>query len=422
MGNFVHYRDGRMMTAQKPMSVSGLTNSIRLRLEEHYPSVSVVGEITKITQATSGHMYFSLKDAGANLPCMFSRGFNLRRRFEPREGMSVVARGGISVYVPRGEYQLLVQELIPVGIGEAELALRELKEKLSKRGWFLPERKRPLPKYPRRIALITSATGAAVRDMLEILAKRWPAAETVVRPSLVQGHGAAEQIAASLRLINALHRTRKLRFDAVVLGRGGGSSEDLSAFNDELVAEAIHESQVIVISAVGHETDLSIADLVADYRALTPSQAIVALCPDRGELLDDLAERSDRLTEALKFRMKQSREQLARIADRPVFRKPFDRIREAEQKLDSAGQRLQRAVTATLELARTELEGTADRLDALSPLNILRRGYAIVKLGDGPELLRSATEAKPGDRLTIQTRDGRIRTRVEDSTIQEPNA
>lgn len=408
-------------TPIKPMTVTGLTTSIKMRLEEHYPNVAVVGELSKIALPTSGHMYFTLKDAGATLPCMYARGFNLRRRFEPREGMAVVARGEISVYVPRGEYQLLVHELTPVGIGEAELALRELKEKLLKRGWFAPERKRPLPKYPRRVALITSATGAAVRDMLEILARRWPAAETYVRPCLVQGVGAPEQIAASLRLVNELHRSRKIRFDAVILGRGGGSSEDLSAFNDEIVAEAIHESQVLVVSAVGHETDLSIADLVADYRALTPSQAIIALCPDRSELLDDLALRTERMSEALQQRLKQSRERLRRIADRPVFRKPFDRIRENEQKLDAAGERLHRAVAAKIELERAELEGKADQLDALSPLNILRRGYSIVKLGDGPKVLRSATDAKSGDELTIQTHDGLIATRVEAVHLKEAN-
>ena len=406
----------------KPISVTGLTNSIRLRLEDHYPSVAVVGELTKIVEATSGHMYFSLKDAGSILPCMFGRGFNLRRRFEPREGMSVVARGGISVYMPKGNYQLIVESLQPLGIGEAELALRELKEKLLKRGWFSPDRKRPLPKYPRRIVLITSATGAAVRDMLEILARRWPAADTYVRPCLVQGFGAAEQIVAALRLINELHRTRKLRFDAVVLGRGGGSAEDLSAFNDELVAEAIHESQVVVVSAVGHETDLSIADLVADYRALTPSQAIVALCPDRGAMLEDLADRSERLAETLRQRMRQSREQLDRIADRPVFRKPWKRIRDAEQELDATSERLQRAVAAKLAMAHKKLDAGTDRLEALSPLKILRRGYTLVKLGDGPQLLRSASDAKPGDLLTVQTHDGRIRTRVETSTIQEPTS
>src|SRR5579885_1340570 len=251
----------------KPLSVSAVTTAVKLRLEEHFPELWVAGEVSNFVRAQSGHVYFTLKDATSTLRCVMLRGFALRLKFDPRDGMEVVARGGLSVFAPRGEYQLYVQELLPKGLGAAELALRQLKEKLLKKGYFDPKRKRVLPKYPRRVALIASATGAAVRDMLELLTTRWPVSDVVVRPSRVQGDGAAQDVAASLRMLNHLHKLNHLPLCAIVIGRGGGSSEDLAAFNEECVADAVDESSVSVVSAVGHEIDVSIADLVADYRA-----------------------------------------------------------------------------------------------------------------------------------------------------------
>ncbi|MGL6094438.1 MAG: exodeoxyribonuclease VII large subunit, partial [Fimbriiglobus sp.] len=272
----------------KVFTVSGVTTAVKVRLEEHFPSVWVAGEVSNFVRASSGHMYFTLKDDEAAIRCVMWRAFGLRLRFDPRNGMEVVVRGGLTVFAPRGDYQLIVEELEPKGVGAAELALRQLKEKLLQRGYFDPKRKKPLPRFPRRIGLIASPTGAAVRDMLEILAHRWPRADAVLRPSRVQGAGAADDVALAVRQLNYLHKQNLLPIDAIVIGRGGGSSEDLAAFNEEVVADAIYNSVIPVVSAVGHEIDVSIADLVADYRALTPSQGITALCPDRGELLDGL--------------------------------------------------------------------------------------------------------------------------------------
>ena len=267
------------MTPPRPLTVSDLTQAVKSSLECEFAEVAVRGEVTNLNRAASGHYYFKLKDAGAIIDCVLWRSFAMRLRFDPRDGTAVVARGSVSVYAPRGGYQLVCDALEAEGEGAAELALRQLREKLMQRGYFRPERKRPLPAFPVRVALVASPTGAAIRDMLELLRSRWPVAEVIVRPSRVQGDGAPEEIAAALRQLNHYSQVQ-LKLCAVVLGRGGGSAEDLAAFNTELVAQAVFESAVPVVSAVGHETDVSLADLVADYRALTPSEAIVALVPN----------------------------------------------------------------------------------------------------------------------------------------------
>ena len=269
----------------KVLSVSEITSGIKTSLEEKYPSVWVAGEVSNISRPNSGHIYLTLKDATSQLGSVIYRGVSLRLKFEPRDGMEVLARGRISVYAPRGNYQLIIEELQPKGIGALELALRQLKEKLLVKGYFEPNRKKSLPRFPRSVALVTSPTGAAVRDMLEIFTKRWPMANLTVCPVRVQGEGSAQEIAAMIRMLNRLQQEGRIQLDAIICGRGGGSLEDLWAFNEEIVADAIFASQIPILSAVGHEIDVTIADLVADYRALTPSQAVTALTPDREELL-----------------------------------------------------------------------------------------------------------------------------------------
>ncbi|MGL6072638.1 MAG: exodeoxyribonuclease VII large subunit [Fimbriiglobus sp.] len=407
-----------MTPLPKPMTVTSLTTSIRLRMEEHYPGVSVLGEVSNFTRAASGHCYFKLKDAGAIISCVMFRGFALRLHFEPRDGMQVVARGGVTVYPQRGEYQIQVEELHLQGVGAAELALRQLKEKLSRKGYFLPERKRALPKYPRRIALVASPTGAAIRDMLEIARHRWPVLQVLVRPSKVQGEGAANELSGAIHTLNQLHISRKMPLDAIVLGRGGGSYEDLSAFNEEIVADAIFHSVIPVISAVGHEIDVSIADMVADFRALTPSQAMTALCPDHTELRQVLAYTQTRLNDALQGRVGMARERLDRIADRPVFRKPLSRIRDAEQDVDDLAARLIRAIQHKLETARQTTTALADQLESLSPLQVLRRGYTLTTQAGA--VVRRASDVKPGDELLTRTADGEIVSQVLSISREKP--
>jgi exodeoxyribonuclease VII large subunit len=326
--------------------------------------------------------------------------------------MQVIARGRLTVYDPRGEYQLIVEELQPKGIGAAELALRQLKEKLLKKGYFDPRRKRKLPRFPRRVGLIASASGAAVRDMVELFAQRWPLTEVVVRPSRVQGETAAAEIAAALRMLNHFHGTRELPLDAVILGRGGGSTEDLWAFNEEPVADAIYNSVVPVVSAVGHEVDVTIADLVADHRAETPSAAVVALTPDRRQMVADLLDLQARLYEAVDHRLQLGRNRVELLAARPAFRRPLQRVRELEQRLDDTAGRLHRAAQQRLIQAGEKLAALAARLETLSPLNVLTRGYSLTHTAGGA-LARSAADVAPGDVIVTRLAAGEIVSRVE---------
>ncbi len=395
----------------KPLSVSQLTNIVKLRLEEHFAVTWVAGEVSNFTRAASGHIYFTLKDASAQLKCVMWRGFALRLKFDPRDGTDLFARGSLTVYPQRGEYQMIVEEMTPKGIGAAELALRQLKEKLLKKGYFDPRRKRPLPKFPRRVALIASATGAAIRDMLELLAQRWPLTQVVVRPSRVQGDGAAEDVAANLRFLSMVHEKRILPLDAIVIGRGGGSIEDLWAFNEEVVADAIFQCCVPVISAVGHETDVTVADLVADLRAETPSAAIAALAPDQKKVKMDLGTLNERLNTLASARLQFARQRLDQLAQRPALRKPLERIRDLEQQLDQTAQRLHRAAKVSLQRSQDKLAALAEQLEGLSPLNVLKRGYSLTRRGDGT-VVRSADEVAVGEVLVSKVERGEIRSRV----------
>lgn len=397
--------------AVQPLTVSQLTAQVRGAIEAKFPQVWVVGEVSNFTRASSGHWYFTLKDSNAQIKAAMFRGFNLRMKFDPKDGQQIIARGRLTVYDPRGEYQLIVEDIQPKGVGAAELALRQLKEKLLARGYFDPRRKRPLPRPPRRVALVASATGAAVRDMIEVFAQRWPFTEVVVKPSRVQGEGAASDIAVSIKLLNWLHATGKLHLDAIVLGRGGGSAEDLWAFNEEQVADAIFLSKVPVVSAVGHEIDVTIADLVADHRSETPTAAVVALTPDRREVLASLRAMRERVAEAAQRRLKLARQRLDQFATRPAFRRPLQRIHDLEQRLDDTAARLARAAKLRLSHAREKLAAVSARLETLSPLQVLARGYSLTHTTDGL-LVRDPTGLRPGDVLLTRVAEGTIRSLV----------
>jgi len=395
----------------KILSVSELTNQVKGMLEEEFASLWVSGEVTAFKKHQSGHWYFTLKDAGAVLPAVMFRGSNLRAKFELKDGMEVLARGSLSVYPPQGRYQFNVQEVHTKGLGAQEAALRQLKEKLAAKGYFRPERKRPLPRFPRRLALVTSPSGAAVRDMLEILGRRWPAAEIWICRVHVQGDTAPAEIASALALINRVGGV-----DVIILGRGGGSKEDLGAFNDESVADAVFRSRIPVVAAIGHEIDVTIADLVADKRALTPSEAAELVVPDRAELLKKLAETDLRLRELLGGRLESARRRLADLADRRVFRRPLDRIHDHEQRLDEFGERSQRGMRQRLERWRQLVQATAGRLETLSPLNVLSRGYSLTKRASDQKVVRTADQVRPGDLLVTVLQRGHITSRAEQVT------
>lgn len=393
------------------LTVTALTQRVRAALERGFQSVWVAGEVSNLVRASSGHQYFSLKDDKAVLRAALFRGVGLRVRFDLKDGMQVVARGRVTVYEPRGDLQIQIEEIQPKGIGALELALQQRKDRLQARGYFDPRRKKRLPAFPRTIALVTSPTGAAVRDMLELLARRWPVAKVLVVPVRVQGDGAAEEIAAALRCLNECHTAGHLCFDALIVGRGGGSLEDLWAFNEELVAEAIFASRIPVVSAVGHEIDVTIADLVADHRALTPSHAVTDLTPDRESLVGALGEIGTRLRERALGRISQARQRLAALADRRAFRNPLDRVRDLERRLDDLGGRLHRAAGAPVERSRHRLAAVAGRLESLSPLNVLARGYSLTRTPDG-RVVRDARTVAAGDELVTRLATGEIVSRV----------
>ncbi len=392
----------------KVLSVGELTRQVKGVVEDTFASVWVVGEISGYKKHTSGHHYLTLKDSEARLDAVIYRGVGLRLKFDLRDGMEVVARGRLNVYVPQGKYQLAVEELHPKGIGALELAFQQLREKLFVRGYFDPKRKKKLPRYPRRVVLVTSPTGAAVRDMLEILGRRWPATEVWVCPVPVQGDGAAEKIAEA---VTRLNRIRGI--DVLIVGRGGGSMEDLWAFNEECLAHALFTSRIPVVSGVGHETDLTIADLVADVRALTPSEAAERVVPNRAEVLEGLRGAEAQMRQLLRRRLERAQQRLDDLGRRRCFRLPLERVRDEERNLDDLGERLRRAVTQRVATARQRLEGQAGRLETLSPLNVLARGYSLTRTEAGGAVVRRADEVRPGDRLITTVQHGRILSRVE---------
>jgi exodeoxyribonuclease VII large subunit len=397
----------------KVFSVGELTQEVKGVLEDGFASVWVAGEISNLSRPNSGHVYLTLKDAQASLRTVVYRGVALRLRFDLRDGQEVVARGRINVYAPQGIYQLSVEEMHPRGVGAAELALRQLKEKLLRLGYFDPKRKRPLPLFPRQVALVTSATGAAVRDMLEVLARRWPVARVVVRPVRVQGDGAAGEIAAAIQLLNRLNAQGDLAVEVMIVGRGGGSLEDLWPFNEERVAQAIFDSRIPVVSAVGHEIDVTVADLVADKRAVTPTEAATIVAPDLGELLALLGDTRDRLEDAVRRRLDLLRSRLDELAGRRALRRPLDRLRDQERRLDELSERLHRAARLRQSAASDRLAALAARLETLSPLNVLARGYSLTRTADDGSLVRDAAQVRPGDRLRTVLARGAVVCQVE---------
>ena len=407
----------------KLRSVTEVTRAVKGQIEEHFVDFWVAGEVTGFKfHAPSGHMYFTLKDANSILPCIYKLSFNRHKHCVPRDGMQVVCFGGLVVFEQKGLYQLEVREFEPKGIGAAELALQQLKAKLEAKGYFAAERRRPFPEFPKFVALVTSKSGAAVRDMIESLWQRWPLTGIVVSHCGVQGPTAAEEIATSLRRLCRLSSSGKLKLCAIVLGRGGGASADLSAFDTEMVADAIFESSVPVISAVGHETDVTIADRVADFRALTPTAAIVALTRRSRERIEsDLCDIQIRITDAITARVEHAQQAVEQLEDRPALRQPLDRYRAAGQKIDERSARLMRAGGQLLAAQREKLVSAAFRLEALSPLNVLTRGYSLNKRGDGA-LLRSSADVAVGEIIETRLAEGSLLSRVLGPSSPPPDA
>lgn len=363
--------------------------------------IFVRGELSNYKTYPSGHHYFSMKDESGALKCVMFRGSASTLRFRPQNGMMVVAYGRVEVYERDGVYQLIVSHMAPDGVGDLQVAFEQLKEKLAREGLFDESHKKPIPRFPGRIALVTSPAGAAVRDMIRILGARWPMAEVYVVPCRVQGMDAPPEIAGAIRWVNE----RGLA-DLIITGRGGGSMEDLWCFNDERVARAIYDSRIPVISAVGHEPDVTIADYVADLRAATPSNGAELAVVDQNDqyiLLDQL---SGRMAKAMERRIGAARALLERAGEYPMLRDPMSWVTQHRDLLDRQGERMARIFSGNMTDKRQTVARLAASLDALSPLAVLGRGYAIARTGKG--VVKSVKDVKAGDRVALRVSDGEI--------------
>ncbi len=386
----------------KPLSVSALTNIIRDTLIcERLTNIWVSGEVSNFKAHTSGHYYFTLKDDRAAIRMVMWRSKAAALTFRPTDGIKVLARGSIGVYERDGNYQIYVDRLEPDGLGSLYLAAEQLKQRLAAEGLFRAERKRPLPRFPRLVAVLTSPTGAAVRDIVTVMGDRWPLAQILVIPVVVQGAEAPPSIVSALAAIADLPEA-----EVVILGRGGGSIEDLQAFNDERVARAIAACRVPVISAVGHETDFTVADLVADLRAPTPSAAALSVVPDREEIGRYLTGVASRMHRDMGGRVSTLRQYLDYLSARFQSLSPAGAIARKQQTAAEFLLRIQHSMQRRLEEAGASLAQQAVRLQAISPLHVLARGYSVTRVGD--RIIKSAGEVLLGDTLTTTLHNGTV--------------
>lgn len=393
---------------QRVLTVTEVTSQIKFALESTFPQVWIQGEISNARLHSSGHFYFTLKDEGAQISAVMWRSRVTNLLFKPEDGMNVIARGSITVYPPRGNYQIDVVQLQPLGIGELQLAFERLKKKLEAEGLFDPAHKKPIPEFPERIGIVTSETGAALQDIRSVLSRRFPSLKVILYPVRVQGVGAADEIAEAIREFN-----RYGKIDVMIIGRGGGSLEDLWAFNEEVVARAIYASKIPVISAVGHEIDFSIADFVADVRAATPSAAAELVVRDRLELLDILRNMCYTMHQAVEDQINGFRDRIQSLLRSYSFNRPRDLLRQFAQRVDELERSLLLNMTHLYERLVSRSRAAELRLEALSPVRVLERGYAIVRKDH--EVVTSARRLQDGDRAEIQFHDGRVPTRVEQS-------
>lgn len=418
---------------QQPLSVSELNSQVKIDLERRFHNVWVEGEIHNFTSASSGHWYFSLHDSSSQIRAACYRGSNQRIRFRPFDGLQVRVRGRLTLFEPRGEYQMLVESLVPVGEGARRVAFEQIKAKLASEGLFDPALKRPLPPFPRRVGVVTSPKGAAFYDILNVLSRRARSVSIILIPTRVQGETAAFEISRAIHIANE-HNERsgvESRIDALIVGRGGGANEDLWAFNEEPVARAIRASAIPVISAVGHEVDFTLADLAADLRAATPSAAAELVAQREEDVCATFDRRAAELVRIMNYRLLQARSRLQEASMSPVF---LETVRRASARLDAISaqlsphrlaskvgdgktklgvleQRVNSAVVGVVEAKSESFNISLAKLDALSPLKVLNRGFAIVE-NEAGEIVRIADEVEAGDVLRLTLAKGKLRTKV----------
>ncbi|HLB05894.1 MAG TPA: exodeoxyribonuclease VII large subunit [Thermodesulfobacteriota bacterium] len=388
------------------LTVSQLTSMVKGTLEENFALVWVEGEVSNLRTPSSGHIYFTLKDENSQIRVVMFRGQGRFLKFRPEDGLHIILRGNITVYEARGEYQILADYIEPVGAGALQLAFEQLKEKLAKEGLFDKARKRSIPMVPKKVGIITSPTGAAIRDMLHILGRRFANLHILIYPVRVQGVEAPPEIVQGIRDMNTIPD-----LDAIIVGRGGGSIEDLWAFNDEGVARAIYNSRVPVISAVGHETDFTIADFVADLRAPTPSAAAELVVQNKVDLEERLETLYRRLCHIVKGELNLLHSHIRNLEGR--LKTPKDRVNQLLQRLDDMTLRLNLSMRQKLEFTKRKLEREASLLGSLSPLAILNRGYSITTSLETGMVIKEIGAVKPGDRVGVRVTDGEMLCSIE---------
>ncbi|MDY3224775.1 MAG: exodeoxyribonuclease VII large subunit [Candidatus Faecousia sp.] len=390
--------------AQNVLSVSQLNEYVRGKMDADpfLAQLAVRGEISNYKLYPSGHHYFTLKDEGGALKCVLFKGNAMRLRFRPENGMKVIAMGRVSVYPRDGAYQLYCTALTMDGVGDLYAAFEQLKKKLAAQGLFDPTHKKPLPPYPGVIGIVTSSAGAAVHDMLRILRKRYPLSRVLLLPVRVQGAEAPGEIAAAIRYANEHHLA-----DLLIVGRGGGSIEDLWAFNEEPVAYAIYESEIPVISAVGHEPDVTISDYVADLRAATPSNAAELAVPDQDSLRQNLDAMSNAMASALNRQLKAARQHLQVLSDSAALRSPTGYLEQKGKNVELLKNRLLSAQNQNITRHRQRYIAALSKLDAMSPLKVLTRGYSMTRTEQG-EVIRSIGQVEPGERIRVSLSDGTL--------------
>jgi exodeoxyribonuclease VII large subunit len=377
-------------------TVSQITSLIKTSLENSLPGrVTITGEISGFKRHSSGHCYFDLKDENAVLPCVMWGSDFTKLKFKPENGLAVVAKGHIDVYPPQGKYQFYADSMIPAGMGALQLAFEQMKKRLEAEGLFRDEHKKPLPKFPFRIGILTSKSGAALHDIIDSIYNRWPVANLLFYDVPVQGEGAAEKIAAAIKDVN--RRNAVLKLDVMIVGRGGGSMEDLWAFNEEIVARAIFASEIPVISAVGHEVDWTIADYVADARASTPTKAGMIAVPDIKEVLQQIDSAGKRIGQDTESILKLSAQRLKTILAAAVFRSPALIVRNREQFLDELENNLPQKAGRLLSAVKLQIETLAAKLVACNPKSVLNRGYSIAKNAITGKVVTSAADVSIGD-------------------------
>ena len=390
-------------------TVSELTKYVRVILEDSFPSIWIEGEISNFVLHSSGHMYFSLKDAGAVLKCAMFKRSNLGLKFKPKDGMKVLCFGKLSVYEARGDYQLIAEEIEPKGVGALEMAFQQLKEKLLKEGLFDEVHKIPIPELPTRIGVVTSPTGAAIRDILNIARRRFSNIEIIINPVKVQGEGARDDIAFAVRQFNKLNNV-----DVIIVARGGGSLEDLWPFNEEVVARAIYDSKLPIISAVGHEIDFTISDFVADLRAPTPSAAAELVIPRKEELINRINNSLIRIKNALSGMVETLYETFTSLKNSYALRQPLNILTQYQQEIDDLRKDLGIRVDHIVKMRGENFNFLGGKLGALNPLSILNRGYSVTMKIPSSKILKDAASLAKGDTVETRLGAGKFKSKVEE--------